>query len=259
MLARPEQRVTVAESMLAYYGDAELMRVAADRAGTRREMGRDRRAGARPGGARESQACITIAGDLSMPGAPPDGAPVPPDGRLPACVARPARARSRSGSMCMSRSAPPGAGTATSTPTPRRSWAAGRPGRATRAWPSAEIRLARQGARAAAPRGQHRVLRRRDADAAAAWRPGRDPARDRRRVRARRRRRGHHRGQPGERGPAERWRELRAAGFTRISLGMQSAAEHVLGRPRPRALARPAPSSAWPGRDRPASRTSAST
>jgi MOSC domain-containing protein YiiM len=27
VLARPEQRVTIAESMRAYYGDAELMRV----------------------------------------------------------------------------------------------------------------------------------------------------------------------------------------------------------------------------------------
>ena len=42
MLARPDERVTVAESMRAYYGDADLMRRLLTVAGRGAKLGRDR-------------------------------------------------------------------------------------------------------------------------------------------------------------------------------------------------------------------------
>ena len=92
--------------------------------------------------------------------------------------------------------------------TPSRSWTSS-------PWPRKVI--------APAP-GRHRLLRRRHADAAAAGRPRPHPGRHRPDLGPGRRRRGDDRGQPrvGRRRPS--LRALRAAGFTRISLGMQSAA-----------------------------------
>ena len=108
-------------------------------------------------------------------------------------------------------------------------------------------------ARRRAPAGGDRLLRWRDADAAAVGGPGPDPARHRRRVRAGGGRRGHDRGEPGLGDRRVRSTSCATAGFTRISLGMQSA---VAARPRdarPHAHARPRHRRRSPRPARPAS------
>ena len=136
-----------------------------------------------------------------MPGRPPDGTPVPPDGRLePAAL-------DQLGTVpfgiyvhvpfCSTRCGYCDFNTYTAAELGGGAIQGQlrRPGhRRGQAGP--------RGARGGRAAGQHRVLRRRDADAAAAGRPGRHPGRDRRRVRPRAGRRGDHRGQSGERGPA---------------------------------------------------------
>ena len=168
-----------------------------------------------------------------MPGALPDGEPVPADGSLPAAALRGRRRGAASASTCTCRSAPAAAATATSTPTPPTELGGGASRAAYADTVLAELALAARVLGGAAPPvdtvffggGTPTLL------------PPDDLARildgDRQDVRPGRRRRGHHRGQPRVGRRRRRCGALRAAGFTRISLGMQSAAPHVLARAGP--------------------------
>ena len=141
---------------------------------------------------------------------------------LPDLASGPAH-RSASTSTC--RSALPDAGTATSTPTRPPSWAAPTP---TAGWP-----------RCASSWGWPRAPRRPLAPVRTVFVGGGTPSLlggpgwPRCSTRSAStspgpRRRGHHRVQPGVHVAASSSPTLRAAGFTRISLGMQSTAPHVL-------------------------------
>ena len=166
-------------------------------------------------------------------------------------------ARHRSGCTCMCRSARPGAVTATSTPTRPRSWALARPASPTQHLAIAEIRQAgrvlagRSGPVQTVffgggtptllpPADLVAILRAIDAELGLA----------------------PHAEVTTEANPEtvdERMlADLRAGGFTRISLGMQSAVPHVLA-VWTACTAQVGQSSAWAGRGRPASTTSAWT
>ena len=166
-----------------------------------------------------------------MPSTPPPGEPAPPDGSLPASVRGRGRRSRRFGvyvhvPFCADplrllrlqhlHRAPSSAAAPTRPPTPTRrppssTWRAKVLGAAGRC-PAAATVFFGGGTPTLLPAGDLAALLGgvRDGFGLA---PGR---------------RGHHRGEPGQRRPRRRSSQLAAAGFTRVSFGMQSAVPHVL-------------------------------
>ena len=172
---------------------------------------------------------------MPMAGALPLGDPVPAR-RLAARLGHDRCGDRASGCTCTSRSAGCGAATATSTPTRRMSCAA----RGRTEYADTLLREVELAATRARGRRPERPARR---CSSAAARPTLLPPADLGRmldgvrdgVRPRRRRRGHHRGEPRHGRRRRCLAELAAAGFTRLSIGMQSAVPPRARRARPHA------------------------
>ena len=163
-----------------------------------------------------------------MPAAPPPGDPAPSSGTLPAAALAGAGQRAVRRVRARAVLRDPVRLLRLQHLHRRRARRPGCPGTPTPGWPSP---------RSGWPAGCSATRRPRSApcSSAAARRPCCPPAElgailaaVRRRVRAGARRRGDRRGEPGDRRPRRALAALRAAGFTRISFGMQSAAPHVL-------------------------------
>ena len=225
MVDRPAEAVTIAESMRAYYGDQELMRRVLRVPGRGEKW--DEIGPAYWPAPRADGRAAGPAGSLTVPAAPPPGDPAPSSGTLPAAALDGAGQRPFGiyvhVPFCATRCGYCDFNTYTAAelgPGASRDSYAG--------LAIAEIRLARRVLGDEAGSGPHRLLRRRHADPAAA-RPS--SARSCAAVDA------EFGLAPGAEVTAEANPEtvteaglaaLRAAGFTRMSFGMQSAVPHVL-------------------------------